>query len=138
MARFIDDQIGKSRREEDARGGSHEKSEGLRKSLIDQQGLQRPNIVAMKMDIEGSEYSVLPHLLEQRSFRHVDTMTFEFHSRYCPMQVCDGTAGNKTWSRRKCINFEKGFPGTLSTEYGIDASNLDDESYSQDESPLPK
>jgi len=134
LAQFINDQIGKSRRREDVRGISEKNiRRKLSKSVGGQQELQRPEVVAMKMDIEGSEYSVLYHLLEQRSFRYIDAMTLEFHRRFCPIET-----GSKTWSQKECIDFELAFPTIVSIEYGINASFLDDESYHEDISPLPK
>ena len=45
-----------------------------------------PEKVVMKMDIEASEYVVLPHMFGHGSFAHVNLLTVEWHSRMCPVE----------------------------------------------------
>jgi len=39
-----------------------------------------PQRVLMKMEIKGSEYAVLCHMLATDSFSHIHLLTIEFHS----------------------------------------------------------
>ena len=46
---------------------------------------QRRRVVVMKMDIEGSEFMVLPHLIAHGAFCNMlDHASVEFHERYAP------------------------------------------------------
>lgn len=46
------------------------------------QELINPELVIIKMDIEGEEFNVLPDLLSNKIFEKVDTLYIEFHERF--------------------------------------------------------
>jgi len=52
--------------------------------------LLKPPVLGMKMDIEGSEYSVLPDLIHTGVFCKFDFVFGEFHSRYAPITPLEG------------------------------------------------
>ena len=86
----------------------------------------------MKLDVEGSEYHVLPHMLTLDSFKHVDVLTAEFHTRHCPMKF-----GDVTYSKEECEAFDLLFPKFIGM-YDTTLSFVDDEKWGQDGQPLPK
>ena len=96
----------------------------------------KPLRVLMKMDVEGSEYSVLPHMLSSGSFHHIDMMTFEFHRRFCPIKF-QQTRGLLEFSMEDCLAFESMFPALLRSEYKTEIHAIDDEKHRNDGRPLP-
>jgi len=94
----------------------------------------RPQRVLMKMDIEGSEYSVLSHMLATDSFSHIDLLTIEFHS------WTDGfnfKTGRIHISQDDTREFMAKFPALLHTLYNTTVKYVDDESFLFDGQSLP-
>lgn len=43
--------------------------------------IHSPEVAVMKIDIEGSEYHVVPHMLRLGAFCYIDLVFFEFHPK---------------------------------------------------------
>jgi len=99
-------------------------------------GGARPEKVLMKMDVEGSEYSTFPEMLDLRSFDNIDTMTYEFHARFCPIPVRlkDGV---HEFSKQDCLDYAREFPRLLSAGFQTKLSEIDDEKHRKDGRPWP-
>ena len=84
-----------------------------------------PGNTFMKMDIEGSEWSVLPHLLKRGHLcqSSVHTMAAELHMQFAEKGVHSPEAIKAAWTAQKC------FETILAT--------IDDESYLLDGQDLP-
>ena len=52
------------------------------RSFLEQQGF--PRIALMKINIEGGEYELLEHLLENDLIKHVDNIQVQFHDQVVP------------------------------------------------------
>ena len=83
--------------------------------------------ILMKMDIEGAEFAVLPHMIESNSFHFVDMMTMESHHWMCPITLSIGKR-KVTFDEPTCKKMADAFPGQIRAE-GCVYSALDDESY---------
>lgn len=94
----------------------------------------RPAKVLMKMDIEGSEFSVLPHMLTTGSFNHIDAMTVEFH--IWPNGFAF-QANTLKISQASCREFANVFPFMLKSQYNTTFRTVDDENFRFDGKPLP-
>lgn len=95
-----------------------------------------PEKVVMKMDIEVSEYVVLPHMFGHGSFAHVTLLTVEWHSRFCPVEYVM-KYGEGHYTKDDCWWLEKLFPRLINLEYGTRISNVDDETALLDGQPFP-
>jgi len=86
-----------------------------------------PKTVVMKMDIEGSEFIVLPELIRRGHLcrEHVTKIYIEWHNRFQP----NGTTAKEQ------LMYDIGNQTCQSGKSPI--SGLDDESYRQDGQPLP-
>ena len=88
--------------------------------------------VLMKLDIEGSEYEVLPALMESGALCHIDTIFLEWHPRVATRESLAATEPVKAW-----------LDGTASQMAGTSRckapsiSTVDDESYLHDGQPAP-
>jgi hypothetical protein len=89
--------------------------------------------VLMKLDVEGSEYSVVPDMLKSRAFKHFTLVTAEFHPHYCPME-----AGGTMWSADRCRAFEVRAVQEIATQSRATMVFIDDESFLHDGKPLPE
>lgn len=90
----------------------------------------RAGVVLAKMDIEGSEFSVLPHLLKHAALCQsvVRAMFIEWHVRYVPPSM-----------RQLSADFQKAFSTQLRAQH-CNATNViyfDDETFLFDPNPLP-
>jgi len=94
----------------------------------------RPNRVLMKMDIEGSEYAVLPYMLAENTFSYIDAMTAEFH--HWPRGF-DFINDSVHISQSETTEFSKTFPYLLKTLYNTTFKAVDDESFLFDGMKLP-
>mmetsp|Transcript_45039 Transcript_45039/g.72494 ORF Transcript_45039/g.72494 Transcript_45039/m.72494 type:complete len:398 (+) Transcript_45039:279-1472(+) len=94
----------------------------------------RPRRVLMKMDIEGSEFSVLPYMLATSSFNYIDALTIEFHlwPNGFSFQL-----GQLHMSQTDCKEFSRVFPLMLKAHYNTTFQTVDDESFLFDGKPLP-
>lgn len=81
--------------------------------------------IISKMDIEGSEFIVLPHILVHGSLCHLDSLLIEWHDRFA--------AGKDVHKIRDMISTAK----TYSTGCTYEFSDVDDESYMDSNFPLP-
>lgn len=45
------------------------------------QNFKEEDYVVVKMDIEGAEYEVIPHLVETGAYKLVDVLMVEWHSK---------------------------------------------------------
>ena len=93
-----------------------------------------PQRVLMKMDIEGSEYAVLSHMLATDSFSHIDLLTIEFHSWKNGFNF---QTDRIHISHEETIEFMTKFPVLLNTLYNTTVKNVDDESFLFDGQSLP-
>ena len=85
--------------------------------------------VLMKMDIEGSEYVVIPQLLRTGASRLIDMMTLEVHPAFCPISFpAAGTVPAKTIEPEECAKMGTSFAGELALN-GTKVVYLDDESW---------
>lgn len=89
--------------------------------------------VVMKMDIEGSEYNVLPEMIRREAFEHLTLITAEFHHRFCPM-----TVGDEIWSAEQCIALEERAVREIASKSRATMVFIDDESFRDDGKPLPE
>jgi len=98
----------------------------------------KPPVVGMKMDIEGSEYIVLPDLILTGSICHFDFVFGEFHSGFAPIQPSPGhrvplntlkELQEYEWAITKIIE--------SSRNCNVRWLTIDDESYLHDGQPLP-
>jgi hypothetical protein len=87
--------------------------------------------ILMKMDIEGSEFAVLPSMIQSGVVRLIHTITAETHVRFClnggltlPIE-----GGKATFDEPTCKKMARELPG-LVTAAGAAYLNVDDESYS--------
>jgi len=92
--------------------------------------------VLMKLDVEGSEYAVLPRMFSLGAFEHIDMITAEFHQRMCPITL-KTTTGTRTYQERDCADLESLFPVMLAGEFGTLMQFVDNEQYRWDGKPLP-
>ena len=86
--------------------------------------------VLMKLDIEGSEYEVLPALMESGALCHIDTIFLEWHPRVATPEAVAATEPVKAW----LAGTASGMDGTCKAP---SISTVDDESYLHDEQPAP-
>lgn len=103
-----------------------------RRRIPSSQPGDKPAHVLMKMDIEGAELKVLPHMLMQGTLcqRHINSMFIEWHERMVPSK-----------DKQKFKLFRQSIHGIT----GMDPNNckptvvigVDDESYLHDGKPLP-
>ena len=94
----------------------------------------RPKRVLMKMDIEGSEYAVLPHMLANNAFRYIDAITAEFHHWSRGFQFIKGTLHI---SQVESIKFSNIFSYLLKAVYNTTFRSVDDESFLFDGKKFP-
>jgi len=94
----------------------------------------RPTRVLMKMDVEGSEFSVLPNMLATGSFNHIDSMTIEFHPWTSGFTF---QLGKVNISQTECKEFARIFPFMLKSQYNTTFNRVDDERFRFDGKPLP-
>ena len=83
--------------------------------------LHRPQLVLMKMDIEGGEYAVLDDMVESGAVKFIDTMTAEFHRG--AMSPQDYGDQKRTWKAKLAA-------------HGCTLEMIDDESDLHDPVPL--
>ena len=78
----------------------------------------------------------MPEMLDLRSFDNIDTMTHEFHARYCPIPVRlkDGV---HEFSEQDCLDYDREFPRLLSAGFQTKLSEIDDEKHREDGRPWP-
>ncbi|CAK9011838.1 Hypothetical protein SCF082_LOCUS11264 [Durusdinium trenchii] len=83
----------------------------------------------VKMDIEGSEYEVLPDLLQKRMLCHdtIQELTIEWHSRFAELSNEKNKQLEKEVHSHNCSG---SVPQTM-------VQNIDDESFMNDGQPLP-
>jgi len=94
----------------------------------------RPRRVLMKMDIEGSEYAVLPHMLANNAFRYIDAITAEFHHWSRGFLFIKGTLHI---SQVESIEFSNIFSYLLKAVYNTTFRTVDDESFLFDGKKFP-
>ena len=86
--------------------------------------------VLMKLDIEGSEYEVLPALMETGALCHINTIFLEWHPRVATPETLAATEPVKAW-----------LAGTASDQAARckppSISTVDDETYLHDGQPAP-
>ena len=96
--------------------------------------------VLMKMDIEGTEYRVIPHLLETGTSSLFDVITLEMHPRFCPVSFpAAGALPAVTIDQAACDRMVKEFPAQLAAN-GTTVWYIDDEfegTLSPETHPLP-
>lgn len=95
------------------------------------------SFVVMKMDIEGSEYGTLQHMLLTGTLSYINVLTIEWHERMCPINVHTSKGQDVVWSQQECVDFAQIFPKLVQDEYGTQVSNIDDESNLFDGKPFP-
>ena len=89
------------------------------------------------MDIEGSEYQLLPHLFETRAICHVDALFVEAHPQPGMPGMAWFEAKVSEWGEN-IAELCRGKPGErLLIVAGESGSQDDDESYVDDGMPLP-
>ena len=88
----------------------------------------------MKMDIEGSEFSVLPYMLATGSFKYIDATTIDFHPWPNGFTFQQGKVHI---SKKECKQFARVFPFMLKAQYNTTFKRVDDESFLFDGKPLP-
>lgn len=89
------------------------------------------------MDIEGSEYVVLPDLMFTGVLCHLDFVFGEFHPRFAPMNFTGHRVELKT--REQATNLQNVLTDVIPTSRNCKArfKYLDDESYLHDGIALP-
>ena len=97
--------------------------------------LHQPKAVLVKMDIEGSEYEVLPHLLKENMLcnEYVTKMTIEFHGHKFDTSAAAKEKGLDTTLDMQWLNNKLTEQKCSSTI----VLNGDDESYNKDGKDLP-
>lgn len=98
------------------------------------QTVTRPRRVLMKMDIEGSEYTVLPYMLANDAFRYVDVITAEFHHW---SRGFDFIKNSVHISQAESVEFANMFPHLLKAVCSTTFQTVDDESFLFDGQKLP-
>ena len=88
----------------------------------------RPARIVMKVDIEGGEFELLPHLLASGVLCEVDYVYVEFHLTW----VADGTAKAKAFTGNLTALKE-----ARGASCPIEFTHLDDEAFGSDDIPLP-
>ena len=93
--------------------------------------------VVMKMDIEGSEYVVLPDLLVRGAVCGIDHIFGEFHPHFTPLNFTgmNDPLRKQTDASRLIDAMELALSSSRQCETGF--QNLDDEAYLIDATPLP-
>ena len=61
----------------------------------------KPAAVMIKMDIEGSEYQILPSLITRGGCRLLDALAVEWHARMLPRHPIHAPAEMKMWAQRE-------------------------------------
>lgn len=97
--------------------------------LINHNHHKHKGVIVAKMDIEGAEYIVLPHLLAHGTLCYIDVIMAEFHAWGMPAEQIPGKAAEKDIIKW-IIKQSRGCSFTL--------SELDDESYFNDPIALPQ
>jgi len=95
---------------------------------------KRPKRVLMKMDIEGSEYAVLPYMLANNAFSYIDAITAEFHHW---SRGFDFIKGSVHISQTESVEFANIFPHLLKAIYSTTFQTVDDESFLFDGKKFP-
>mmetsp|Transcript_33100 Transcript_33100/g.68930 ORF Transcript_33100/g.68930 Transcript_33100/m.68930 type:complete len:316 (-) Transcript_33100:452-1399(-) len=81
--------------------------------------------IVMKMDTEGAEFQIFPHLLTRGVLCELDFLASEFHFRHAP--------GNRTeWQQKKNVLYD-----LLASTCKVDVSDFDDEIYYDSNFTLP-
>jgi FkbM family methyltransferase len=97
--------------------------------------------VLMKMDIEGTEYRVIPHLLETGTSSLFDVITLEMHPHFCPVSFpAAGALPAVTIDQAACDRMGQEFPEQLAAN-GTTTWYIDVEfegTLSPETHPLPK
>jgi len=68
--------------------------------------LQNPLRLILKMDIEGEEYRVIPHLLENKIFSHVSELYIEWHPEWNTTGIEQKTFEKEIRSQNKNIKIK--------------------------------
>jgi len=103
----------------------------------------KPPMLAMKMDIEGFEYIVLPDLIHSNTLCHFDFAFGEFHSKFFPIEQFNTDSSNphrvSLRTKQEILNFDHALVKVMhsSRNCGVKWSTIDDESYLHDGMPLP-
>jgi len=93
-----------------------------------------PPAVVMKMDIEGSEFSVLPSLMATGAMCSISYLTVEYHCAGSPKKK-DKCHIKKKHLKDALDSVHKECPGNVKK---LKASQLDDEAYAVNSIPLPR
>lgn len=98
---------------------------------------EHPPTVVVKMDIEGSEYQVLPRLFETGAICHVDALYIELHPRPGEPALAWYEATASQWEEdivELCAGKRQGGVRIVA---GVSGDENDDESFVDDGMPLP-
>lgn len=100
-------------------------------SAIAKRNAKGPRSVLVKMDIEGSEFTVMPSMLQRKLLCKgtIDTFLIEWHERFM------STDADKQMARNVRKETQKGIPCDSGANTNVVA--FDDESYLLDGKPLP-
>jgi len=95
------------------------------------------SIIGMKLDVEGSEYVVMPDLLLSGTYCKIDFVFSEFHPRFAPFHFDNLNVTLHTID--DAIKFGEVVQGIMgsSRKCRTKISWFDDESYFRDNIPLP-
>jgi len=97
----------------------------------------KPTIV-MKVDIEGSEFKVIPHMLLQGSLCRIDHAFVEWHHRlFAEFREAYPDIASAVENSTELVSLLKTVP-ELDKSCGIQIMKLDDESYKFDGKPFPE
>ena len=103
-----------------------------------QQLFDNRNVKMMKLDIEGSEYVVLPDLISSGTFCELDFVFGELHAKFAPwnspgLNVDLTTKQDVGKFEQAMLLMMRGFSRTCKTRYEV----LNDKAYLHNEIPLP-
>jgi hypothetical protein len=95
-------------------------------------------VLGMKMDIEGSEYVVLPDLIHSNTICNFDFIFGEYHTRFAPIDPSVGHRVSLT-TRKELEMYERSITQVIESSRNCNVRwiSSDDESYLRDGIPLP-
>jgi hypothetical protein len=107
-----------------------------------------PGKMMMKLDVEGSEYKVLPHLAYSQSLCLIDVIFIKWHEQFYSSSTATATAKGEGLSQigagpmqRLVQSAQRETRNALTLHHGSDCPtkllDLDDESYPHDNQPWP-
>ena len=119
--------------------------------------IESPRKIAMKLDVEGNEFQILPHLIRTQSLCKLDSVRIEWHERYWSHKVATlaaragratgdmvsteeiGALALENWTRTESANLRRMFRtfGASSRDCKVKVHYSDDESYIHDGKPWP-